>query len=52
MSERVHDIARPETINTIDSAQLLNGARELAIRHGDQLYRLKITKQDKLILTK
>jgi hemin uptake protein HemP len=36
----------------VDSVDLLNGAREIRIRHGVSLYRLRITASDKLILTK
>lgn len=36
----------------IDSVELLNGARELRIRHGVNTYRLRVTASDKLILTK
>lgn len=36
----------------LDSAQVLNGRREVLIRHGDRLYRLRHTSNDKLILTK
>lgn len=36
----------------IDSHALLAGARELLIRHGDELYRLRHTRSDKLILVK
>ncbi len=35
-----------------DSAQLLRGERELRIRHGNEIYRLRHTRNDKLILTK
>jgi len=34
------------------SEQLLKGQREILIRHGDKLYRLRHTSNDKLILTK
>jgi hemin uptake protein HemP len=34
------------------SQQLLKGRREILIRHGDKLYRLRHTSNDKLILTK
>lgn len=34
------------------SEQLLKGRREILIRHGDKLYRLRHTSNDKLILTK
>lgn len=36
----------------IDSALLLQGQRELCIRHGGEYYRLRHTRNDKLILTK
>jgi len=36
----------------IDSTRLLNGQRELLIRHGSECYRLRHTRNDKLILTK
>jgi hemin uptake protein HemP len=34
------------------SADLLNGAREVCILHGADAYRLRVTSNDKLILTK
>ena len=36
----------------LGSDQLLKGRREILIRHGDKLYRLRHTSNDKLILTK
>ena len=36
----------------IVSANLLQGRREIVIRHAGQRYRLRITANDKLILTK
>ena len=36
----------------IDSLRLLQGRRELLIRHGGECYRLRHTRNDKLILTK
>lgn len=36
----------------VDSADLMSGAREIRIRHGVSLYRLRVTASDKLILTK
>jgi len=41
----------PETLE-IDSHRLLRGQRELRIRHGNEYYRLRHTRNDKLILTK
>lgn len=37
---------------TLTSEHLLNGRREILIRHGDRIYRLRHTSNDKLILTK
>ncbi|MEN5060567.1 hemin uptake protein HemP [Luteimonas sp. TWI1416] len=48
---RAHDVRAPEPIE-LDSAQLLRGQRELQIRHGNEVYRLRHTRNDKLILTK
>ncbi|MCR6662852.1 MAG: hemin uptake protein HemP [Luteimonas sp.] len=43
----------PATITIeIDSLRLLQGQRELRIRHGNECYRLRHTRNDKLILTK
>ena len=36
----------------LSSAALLNGCREILISHGDRVYRLRHTSNDKLILTK
>lgn len=36
----------------IDSQALLQGGRELRIQHAGQEYRLRLTQNDKLILTK
>jgi len=44
-------ISAPLTIE-IDSNRLLQGQRELRIRHGNEFYRLRHTRNDKLILTK
>ena len=36
----------------LDSDRLLQGEREVLIRHGGECYRLRHTRNDKLILTK
>ena len=36
----------------IASTELLQGAKELIILHGEEEYRLRLTKNGKLILTK
>ena len=47
-------IARADTQSQqrIDSRRLLAGGRELVIDHAGQQYRLRLTRNDKLILTK
>ncbi len=40
------------TGNRIDSRELFADDRELLIAHGDDTYRLRLTFQNKLILTK
>ena len=37
---------------TVSSESLFNGLYEIGINHGGSLYRLKITRQGKLILNK
>lgn len=39
-------------LRELDSAELLHGSKEILIRHGDEVYRLRLTKNDKLILQK
>lgn len=36
----------------IDSRDLFSGTREIIIGHGSDIYRLRLTAQNKLILTK
>jgi hemin uptake protein HemP len=38
--------------NRIDSRELFVGGREITIMHGAEAYRLRLTAQNKLILTK
>lgn len=38
--------------NRLDSSDLFRSARELIIAHGEETYRLRLTSQNKLILTK
>lgn len=42
----------PNGAQRIDSHRLLAGSRELVIEHAGQEYRLRLTRNDKLILTK
>lgn len=38
--------------NRIDSRELFAAEREIIIGHGGDIYRLRVTSQNKLILTK
>jgi hemin uptake protein HemP len=38
--------------NRLDSNEIFAGTREITIAHGAQTYRLRLTGQNKLILTK
>jgi hemin uptake protein HemP len=38
--------------NRIESRQLFSSEREIMILHGEEVYRLRLTSQNKLILTK
>jgi hemin uptake protein HemP len=42
----------PVAGHRIDSRDLFAGTREVTIGHGSETYRLRLTAQDKLILTK
>lgn len=44
--------AGPKLPRTILSSDLLQGAREVQIQHGEAIYRLLLTRSGKLILNK
>jgi hemin uptake protein HemP len=44
--------AAPSVARRIESAHLLDGSRELVIEHQGNEYHLRLTRNDKLILTK
>lgn len=55
MDERRDDTAGTaggERVRRFDSLELFGPVREIEIRHGDSVYRLRITRQGKLILNK
>ena len=49
---RVEAALQPASHLAIESGALLRGTREVLIRHGNEVYRLRHTRNDKLILTK
>ena len=51
-SESVRKNTPVTASKNISSAQLFGGARELVIEHAGAAYRLRLTNQGKLILTK
>lgn len=38
--------------HSLDSGVLFAGSSEVVIAHGDEIYRLRLTRQNRLILTK
>jgi hemin uptake protein HemP len=60
--EQSGDFARPASADhdpstalpqrVIESVDLLQGARQIQIRHNEQIYRLQVTRNGKLILVK
>lgn len=42
----------PQSVKTYFSDELFLGAREIWIRHGEETYRLTVTRNGRLILTK
>lgn len=51
-SAHIRSTPRAPAREAIESHQLLRGGRELVILHGEHEYRLRLTQNDKLILTK
>jgi hemin uptake protein HemP len=46
------EFRRPPAVRTVTSQSLFQGDFEIGIEHSGSLYRLKITRQGKLILNK
>lgn len=47
------DVDAAKTVPALNIEQLfVNGSREIRLLHGSEEYRLRLTKNDKLILTK
>lgn len=56
MPSTAHGDATPDPadikLREYDSSDLLRGAKEVLIRHAGETYRLRLTRNDKLILQK
>lgn len=52
VKSRFGESALEPQLKTYGSRELFDGSREVGIEHGGSLYRLKITRQGKLILNK
>lgn len=52
MAPRLCATLKESQLKTYGSRELFDGSREVGIEHGGSLYRLKITRQGKLILNK
>jgi hemin uptake protein HemP len=50
--QQEHAAPDSHAVPTVDSQALFEGHRELLIQHHGECYRLRITRQGKLILTK
>lgn len=50
--QRARDQTAPVAIKRWKVAELLGNAREAEIAHGEDIYRLRLTANNKLILTK
>lgn len=48
----VSPAALPHEVRVIEAAELFRGGKEIAILHEGSIYRMKITRQGKLILNK
>ena len=44
--------AQPAGLKTLDSNELMQGADQIVITHGEHAYRLRVTRNQKLILHK
>ncbi len=51
-AQPVNELALSSILREIDSSSLLQGGKEILIHHGDEVYRLRLTKNGKLILQK
>lgn len=49
---REESLRSPSPLREIDSSSLLQGEKEILIHHGGEVYRLRLTKNGKLILQK
>ncbi len=47
-----HKLSKAAPVKSLDIRELFKGAREVRLRHRNAEYRLRLTKNDKLILTK
>lgn len=45
-------VSSDASLPVLDSTALLCASREVLIRHGSETYRLRLTRHDRLILTK
>lgn len=50
--EPAEHVSASSSLPEVESRRLLQGQREVLIRHGNDCYRLRHTRNDKLILTK
>ena len=52
VTKQAHKDEATKDLEIVDASNLFGSSREIGIRHDGALYRLKITRQGKLILNK
>lgn len=52
VESRIIHMTKVGSVPALDSAEIFQGGREIVIRHGEELYRLRLTNSNKLILIK
>lgn len=51
-SENTHPVPSASGAPTFNSEDLFQGQREILIRHGEEVYKVRITRNGKLIMNK
>lgn len=52
VDDKIIHLTKAGSVPALDSAEIFQGGKEIVIRHGEELYRLRLTSSNKLILIK
>jgi hemin uptake protein HemP len=52
VDDKIIHLTRAGSVPALDSTEIFQGGKEVVIRHGEELYRLRLTSSNKLILIK